>query len=124
MSKLRSNPVHNRIFFTEWIDTLKDVFNTHHRTMTILDDFPHIPRVSSIVNKVISGFLRAHMNYKIKHLLGATDLEDGIGIIHRLQQLFAPATPEDRMNAVQHLHQLQMQPRQSISEFVKQLGKH
>ena len=24
------------------------------------------------------------------------------------------------MNAVQHLHQLQMQPRQSISEFVKQ----
>ena len=60
------------------------------------------------------------MNYKIKHLLGATDLEDGIGIIKRLQQLFAPATPEDRKNAVQHLHQLQIQPIQSISDFVKQ----
>ena len=56
MSKLGSNPVQNRIFFTEWIDTLKDVFNTHHRTMTILDDFPHIPKVSSIVNKVMQDF--------------------------------------------------------------------
>ena len=80
MSKLGSNPIQNRLFFTEWIGTLKDVFNTHHRTMTILDNFPHISTVPSIVNKVIAGFLRAHMNYKIKHLLGATDLEDGIGI--------------------------------------------
>ena len=88
--------------------------------MTILDNFPAIPKVPSLVNKVIAGFLRAHMNYRIKHLLGATDLEDGAGIIQRLQQLFAPATPEDRMNAIQHLHQLQMQPRQTISELVKQ----
>ena len=124
MSKLGTNPIDNRIFFTEWIDTLKDVFNTHHRTMTILDDFPNIPQVPSLINKVIAGFLRAHMNFRIKHLLGATDMEDGVGIIRRLQQLFAPATPEDRMNAVQHLHQLQMNsPREPINDFVKRFRR-
>ena len=123
MSKMGTDPIQNRIFFTEWIDTLKDVFNTHHRTMTILDNFPTIPKIPSLVNKVIAGFLRAHMNFRVKHLLGATNLEDGIGIIHRLQQLFAPATAEDRMNALNHLHQLQMNPRETISEFVKKFRK-
>ena len=82
--------------------------NNHNRRQ-----FPHISPVPSIVNKVIAGFLRAHMNYKIKHLFGATDLEDGIGIINRLQQLFAPATPEDRMNVLEKYNIERMTDRQT-----------
>ena len=118
MSKLGTNPIDNRVFFIEWIDTLRDVFNTHRKTMTISDNFLQVPQVPTLINKVIAGFLRAHMNYKIKHL---TDLEDGVGILTRLQQLFAPATPEDRMKTIQDVHKLKMKPRQQLSELIKEI---
>lgn len=51
-------------------------------------------------------------------VLAGIDQDGGIAMIHRLQQLYASATLEDKLRAQEYLQNLQMHPRELISSFI------
>ena len=49
--------------------------------------------------------------------------DDGIGIILRLQKLYASTTMQDKLNAQEYLQNLQMHPRETISSFISRFHR-
>ena len=95
--KLDGNPIQRRRCVTCWIEIVKDVLRTHHRTAGVLVNYPQLPEnLDSITNHALGSFLRAHVAQHVKDVLSGIDPEDGIGILHRLQNMYAHATIQDR----------------------------
>ena len=91
----------------------------HHQTYDLLDEYPKLPTdVSSTTNKAFASLLKAYMAPSVTSILAGIDPDDGIGMIDRLQQLYASATIVDKLKAQEHLQNLQMHPKETISSFI------
>ena len=56
-------------------------------------------------------------------VLAGIDPNDGLGIISRLQQLYASATLEDKLRAQDYLQNLQMHPKELITSFISRFRR-
>ena len=101
------------------MEALKDILRTHHKTLTVLSDYPAIPtNIDSITNEALGLFLHAHVSANVKGVLVGTDPKDGLAILVQLQKMYASATVEDRVNALFYLDALQMHPKDTMNNFI------
>ena len=113
-----------------WLSTcfdlfsVRDVLRTNKRTNGLLDDYPNVPtNVPPLVNDALGSFLRAKLSHQIKGMLIGVDPKDGVGILPRIQSMYAPASLQDRGRALTHLSELQMNSRDSIASFIRKFRK-
>ena len=119
MLKLDADPAQRRRSLVRWLKRLSDTLKMHHQTYEILENYPKLPsKISKTTNKAFASFLKAYMAPSIVNVLAGVDQDDGLGIIHRLQQLYASATLEDKLRAQEYLQNLQMHPKEMISSFI------
>ena len=86
------------------------------KTNGILDDYPNVPTdIPPLVNDALGSFLRAKLSHQIKGMLIGVDPKDGIGMLQRIQSMYAPASLQDRGRALSYLSELQIHPRDSIA---------
>ena len=112
-------PGQRRYEFIRWIEALKDILQTHHKTLTVLSNYPMVPtKIDSITNEALGLFLCAHVSASIKGVLVGTDPKSGLAILVRLQRMYASATMEDRVNALFYLIALQMHPKDTMNNFI------
>ena len=108
-----------RVTFLDWIHSMADVTFTQDATMHVLQNYPNLPEVDPAVNIVLSQLFRAYMERNVKPYIDSVPMNDGIGIVSRLQKVFAPTTHADFSRALQDLQDLQMQAGESVSSFMK-----
>ena len=108
-----------RVTFLDWIHGMADVTFTQEATMHVLQNYPNMPEVDPAVNIVLSQLFRAYMERNIKPYIDSVPMTDGIGIVTRLQKVFAPTTHADFSRALQDLQELQMHAGESVSSFMK-----
>ena len=70
-----------------------------------------------MTNQALGSFLHVYVSASVKNILSGTDPQDGLGILAHLQNLYAPATIHYRNEAQAHLNQLQMHPKDTITNF-------
>ena len=75
-------PGQQRGGFIRWIEALKDILRTHHKTLTVLSNYPTVPtKIDSITNEALGLFLHAHVCMNVKGVLVGTDPKDGLAIL-------------------------------------------
>ena len=105
--------------FIRWIKALKDILQTHHKTLTVLSNYPTVPtKIDCITNEALGLFLHAHVSMNVKGVLVGTDPKNGLAILVWLQRMYASATMEDRVNALFYLNALQMHPKDTMNNFI------
>ena len=122
--RLEGTPKEKRKATVLWIETIKDILSTDSQTADILEGYPSLPtHLPSYVNKALGSFLRAQMAYHVKNMLSGVNSKDGLGILQRIQEIYAPASIKDRNNALAALNALQMHPKETIMNFVQRFRK-
>ena len=71
------------------------------------------------MNKALGSFLRANIAHHVINMLNGVNPTDGLGILQRLQEIYAPALMKDRNQALAYLTELQMHPRDTITNFIQ-----
>ena len=123
--RLDGEPDAKRKAFTYWLRTVCDVLSTSAKTSKLLDHYPILPsKVDPITNEALGLFLRAKISDHVKTCLTSISHTEGIKILERLQKLYAPATNKDRNKALNNLHQLQMHPKDTITNFVSKFQRN
>ena len=74
-------------------------------------------------NQALGSFLRANVAAHVKNILADTNPKDGFGILRRLQEIYAPASIKDHNKAITYLQQLQMHPKDTITNFVTKYNR-
>ena len=70
--KLDGNPIQRRRRVMCWIEIVKDVLRTHHRTAGVLVNYPQLPEnLDSITNHALGSFLQAHVAQHAKDVLSS-----------------------------------------------------
>ena len=96
----------------------------HYQTYDILENYPQLPKkIDKTTNKALASFLKAYMAPSVISVLAGADTDNGLLIIHRLQQLYASATLEDKLRAQDHLQNMQMHPKELISSFISRFRR-
>ena len=122
--KLEGTPEQRRRRVTCWIEVIKDVLRTNHKTAGVLVKYPQLPEsINKVTNRALGAFLRAYVAQHVKDILNGIDAQDGLEILRQLQNMYAHATIQDRNKAVADLTQLQMHPRDTIIVFVAKFRK-
>ena len=122
--KLDGTPKDKRRSTVLWIETIKDILSTDSKTSHILEHYPTLPnKLQSYVNKALGSFLRAQMAHHVKNMLSGVNEKDGLGILLRIQQIYAPASIKDRNNALTALNALQMHPKETVVNFVQRFRR-
>ena len=99
---------------------MADVTFTQEPTMLVLQHYPRMPgKMEPGINLVLSQLFRAFIARNVKPYISTVPIVDGIGIIERLQKVFAPTTHADFSRALQDLQDIQMRPGESISNFMR-----
>ena len=117
---LEGDPKSKRTATILWIETIKDVLQTNNSTAELLDDYPDLPKkIPSIVNKALASFLRANVAHHAKNMLKGVNPKHGLGILRHLQEIYALASMKDRNQALAYLNELQMHPKDTITNFIQ-----
>ena len=91
----------------------------HYKNSDILSHYPQLPtNIDPTTNRALASLLRAYMAPNVVTVLAGVKNDDGIGIILRLQKLYASTTMQDKLNAQEYLQNLQIHPRETISSFI------
>ena len=56
-------------------------------------------------------------------MLNGVNPKDGLGILRRLQEIYAPASMKDRNQALAYLNELQMHPKDTITNFIQKFQR-
>ena len=89
------------------VKKLADTLQMHYKTSDILSNYPRLPtNIDSTTNKALASLLRAYMAPNVVTVLAGVRNDDGIGIILRLQKLYASTTMQDKLNAQEYLQTL------------------
>ena len=75
----------------DWVHSMVDVTFTQPAILNVLQDYPVLPtNVDPDINMVLSQLFRAYLARNVKPYIAAVTPVDGIGILARLQKVFAP----------------------------------
>ena len=119
-----ADPAQRRRSLVRWLKRLNDTLKMHHQTYEILDRYPKLPKkINNTTNRAFASFLKAYMAPSVITVLAGIDPNDGLGIISRLQQLYASATLEDKLRAQDYLQNLQMHPKELITSFISRFRR-
>ena len=122
--RLEGYPQTKRRMTTDWIETIKDVLRTNYKTMHILEDYPSLPKsIPLITNQALGSFLCANVAAHVKNILADTNPKDGLRILCRLQEIYTPASIKDHNKAITYLQQLQMHPKDTMTNFVTKYNR-
>ena len=122
--RLEGEPSDKRTATNTWIETIQDVLQTNSKTNGILDDYPVLPdNIPTTVNEALGSFLRANVAHHVKNMLNDVDAKDGMGILLRIQEIYAPASTKDRNEALAYLNDLQMHPKDTITNFIQKFQR-
>ena len=103
---------------------LSDVLQTNNSTAELLDDYPDLlNKIPSSVNKALGSFLRANVSHHVKNMLNGVNPKDGLGILRQLQEIYAPASTKHRNQALAYLIELQMHPKDTITNFIQKFQR-
>ena len=58
-----------------------------------------------------------------ENMLNGVNPKDGLGILRRLQEIYAPASMKDRNQALAYLNELQMHPKDTITNFIQKFQR-
>ena len=117
--KLDGDPTQRRRTTAYWLDTVKDVLRTSYKTNHILENYPNLPEnIPKTTNRALGSFLRAYMSPSVKNIISGVSHQDGLGILSRLQTMYAPITNKDVNKAIDDLNLLQMHQKDSINNFI------
>ena len=122
--KLDTEPTQRRRALVRWLKRLNDTLKMHYQTYDILERYPQLPKkVDKTTNKALASFLKAYMAPSVIAVLAGADPDNGLLIIHRLQQLYASTTLEDKLRAQDHLQNMQMHPKELITSFISRFRR-
>ena len=108
--RLEGDPKSKQTATILWIETIKDVLRTNNSTAELLDEYPDLPnKILSSVNKALGSFQRANVAHHFKNMLNGVNPKNGLGILRRLQEIYAPA----------YVNELQMHPKDTITNFIQ-----
>ena len=114
-----TNPRTRRDTFLTFKNTVQVVLEQHSETASIMKKYPVLPeKIKSYINEGLAAFLHAHLNSNVRNLTSSVERGDGIGLLQRLQTMYASATPADRTRALQQLYELQMHGKEAVISFV------
>ena len=71
------------------------------------------------VNMVLFQLFKAYLERNVRPYVATVSNLDGIGVLVKLQKVFAPTTYSDFSRALQDLQDLQMHPGESIASFMR-----
>ena len=86
--------------------------------------YPALPdHIPVTINEALGSFLHANVAHHVKNMLNDVDAKDGMGILLRIQEIYAPASTKDRNEALAYLNDLQMHPKDTITNFIQKFQR-
>jgi hypothetical protein len=118
---LKSSPVptRRRQMFNQWREKLTDTFSVHYLTNDIMIKYPTLPlSLNKLISEAIGNLILAYVDHNVRNMLQGINRTDGLGMLHRLKELFASTGATDHADAYSKLMDLQMLPKESITSFL------